>query len=185
MLGRFVGHLAAWRFRTYGARALYVGDTGVKSGEASAAHEAVLDEGVFHRPVVSAHRPVLTEGLRWRCLSCMASAESVAAMGAVPCIDKTAEAATPRLLQCGALVFCGRCGLYSEKRVRQLKALCAEPKCPSQVARLKAMKEGRHPVHRYFMGRVQRHRYQEEWLLLSGLLEEPCVGGAGAANWEE
>ena len=117
------------------------------------------------RPLACSHKAILDRGLRWRCIDCLQTANTVTQLCKAPCLDRAnAAMRSHRLAYAGNVLFCTRCGSWSDKRTRDLRISCMPPSRPD---RLRHLKEGRHPLHRYLLGRVEICRLRSEWSLLA------------------
>ena len=98
----FYGQPAEWRWQTFGSRAFFDGQGTDDNGSSG---DVGSDATTVCMPVASSHRIVLTEGLRWRCLRCFQTVESVDGLQDVACCDNTGATSSHRLLMSGSIVF--------------------------------------------------------------------------------
>ena len=131
------------------------------------------------RPLACSHKAVLDRGLRWRCIDCLQTANTVAKLCEAPCLNRANVVRSHRLAYAGDVLFCTRCGAWSHKRTRDLRISCAPPARPD---RLKHLKEGRHPLHRYFLGRVEVCKLRSEWVILAAALHD---GNGSDSSWSQ
>ena len=119
-LFRELGMAAKWRWKKFGRTALW------QDAAASDAGEDGDDEVEVRRGQAQMvqHRACLDNGLRWRCILCLSSAEDLKTGRTIKCLDKHEMNMTHKLLTVGPLTFCDRCGLYSALRCRGLRGAC-------------------------------------------------------------
>ena len=168
--GLYVGRLARWRWDTFGKRAILDADASALTSS---------DFAPALRPLACSHKAVLDRGLRWRCIDCLQTANTVAKLCEAPCLDRTSAVRSHRRAYAGDVLFCTRCGAWSDKRTRDLRITCALPARPD---RLQHLKEGRHPLHKYLLGRVEPCKLRSEWALLAAAIQ---VGSDGDSSWSQ
>ena len=138
----------------------------------------------------SGHRVVLDKGMRWRCLLCLSSAESLKEIRRWQCVKTAGQTnSTHRLQQAGEFVFCVSCGYYSNQRCRSLAFACTPPgpKDFSRKRRLELLIAGRHPTKRFHIGKVVAFDARAEWQLLracAGVSRATLEDASGALSEE-
>ena len=80
-----------------------------------------------------------------------------------------------RLAYAGHVLFCTRCGSWSDKRTRDLRVSCLPP---ARLDRLRHLMGGRHPMHRYLLGRVEVCKLRSEWAILAAALNDGSGSGS-------
>ena len=166
MLGLYVGRLAKWRWDTYGKRAILDVDTSALASS---------DFAPAPRPLACSHKAVLDRGLRWRCIDCLQTANTVTKLCEAPCLDRANAVRSHRLAYAGHVLFCTRCGSWSDKRTRDLRISCLPPARPD---RLRHLMGGRHPLHRYLLGKVEVCKLRSEWAILAAALNDGSGSGS-------
>jgi hypothetical protein len=80
---------------------------------------------------------------RLRCTTCLRTAANMLIMCSVRCAG-SAGVKKHALKQRGRILYCQRCGCYSEKKVRGLAATCRGKTAPTSA--LRRLRAGRHPL---------------------------------------
>ena len=145
----FCARAGAWRLETFGRVKSKIVETA-----SSERHDVVAPAPLK----LGGHRPCLEAGsLRWRCVLCLRSAESVQGLRRTQCsatFPTTGVLRKHALWQAGYLTFCRKCSCFSTKRTYGLKTACLGAVPPHSVyrQRLDRMMVGRHPLSNILMG---------------------------------
>ena len=142
----FMGKAAVWRWKHYGKDILF--------GE----HVTQSDTRIgVPRKTLIHHRACLDPSLRWRCVTCLSSAESLAVLRRSPCLEGRAELTrTHKLDVAGDLVFCFKCGCYSGKRCRGLRMECTGPPPGTRATSLDRLMNEHHPTGNFLIGNPRK-----------------------------
>ena len=155
-VGSFLARAAVWRLQRYGKQA-----TTCESAP------AVGRRTVWRRPPHMQHRARYAPGaLRWGRASCFRSAGTLASLNRSPCLR--IQQRQHCLWTCGPLVFCFRCGVYSECRTYALHVGCMG--IASNLSRLQSLRAGQHPVTKQQFELPKPAKLQDEWELLTALI---------------
>ena len=136
MVGRYIGRLVLASGTAFPAWA-----SRPQAREGAARRQRV--ERSLPRVSRRGHIPVSIEG-RTRCRRCMASAGSLAILDLRPC-QELKRSVPHTLVTTGTVVWCGRCGAYSERSVRALRGTCGGGKAVAGGRQLRRLRAGQHP----------------------------------------
>jgi len=142
-VARFLGSAWAWAFANKG-NAHEARDTGATVPEplpGDALHVVHPKMGMAHQMILDA------DASRVRCIACWSSAgeELRFSFAAEQC--RRPRGTGHNVFLCGAIVFCARCGAYSETKVVHLQDTCrGMPASGSAAFRLRRLLRGKHPV---------------------------------------
>ena len=158
----FIARMGVWRWDRYGRPA----KEALPSAPPIRLH-------TVKPPELKGHKPCLEKLNRWRCLMCMSSAESLAALRRWPCLDQCEERVVQKhaLMQTGDITFCRLCGFYSASRTRGLRQPCVPITSSSRADRLAQLLAGRHPTKRFLVGKPRSLPLCGEWMMLQKLAE--------------
>ena len=150
-IGLYLASCAAWRRTEYGKEA-------TKPIATPYARRERAD-----RRKVTQHRICGEQGaLRWRCISCLRTANSAAVLRRAPCSRFVLGRHV--LWNIGAYTFCIKCGAFSRIRTYNLHGFClGRPANDTTNRRLQRLKSGSDPLTGAFLGRPLPSQFLDEW----------------------